>query len=193
MKYGLLRMGERMPRETIAEGMKSFVDYVEDKQHVMSDYDGGQLMFNVLIGDKALLWSAHLGGYQGILESIQPKPDVLIQAIAGRANLNDRPFDGSAAEFAVKTSQWLGEPEKVIWCLHDDSPIKPSRVNTAPATDLIHQETRSIKKQDPSRNKIHQETRSIKKQDPRLLASRLQRSILYLAETLCMYKKTWLR
>ncbi|TKX20395.1 hypothetical protein C1H76_7431 [Elsinoe australis] len=143
MKYGLLRVGQHMPRETMAQGMQSFVEYVEDKRNAMSYYDGGQLMYNFLIGDKALLWSAHLGGYRGILESIQPKPNVLVQAIAGRANLNGRPFDGSAAEFAVKTSQWLGEPEKVIWCLHDDSPIKPLRVNTTPATDLVQQETRS--------------------------------------------------
>jgi hypothetical protein len=89
------------------------------------------------------MWSGHLGGYDGILKTVQPKPNVLIQAIAGRANLNGRPFDGSAAQFAVQVCQWLGEPEKVIWCLHDDAPIKPWTVNVQPATDLVQEQTRT--------------------------------------------------
>jgi hypothetical protein len=41
--------------------------------------------------------------------------------IAGRANLNGRPFEGSAAQFAVEQVKWLGTPSRVIWCLHDQS------------------------------------------------------------------------
>ncbi|KAK5688093.1 hypothetical protein LTS10_000071 [Elasticomyces elasticus] len=144
MKHGLLRMGDLMPRNAMNDGMRSFVDYVADtRRHRFSNFDGGQLAFNFLIDDKALLWNAHLGGYEGILRSLEPKPDVLIQAIAGRANLNGRPFDGSAAEFAVDVCKWLGEPSKVIWCLHDDSPIKPFRVDVEPATDLVQERTSS--------------------------------------------------
>lgn len=77
------------------------------------------------------------------MKTVAPKPDVAIMAIAGRGNLNGRPFDGSAAEFATNELKWLGEPEKVIWCLHDDSPITPKRIDTKAATEMVHKETRS--------------------------------------------------
>lgn len=108
MKYGLLRLDELVPVEKQSEGQRSFIEYAKDrKRNVFSHCDGGQLMFNFLIGDKALLWSAHLGGYESILKDLNPKPEVAILGIAGRANLNGKPFDGSAAEFAVKEIQWL--------------------------------------------------------------------------------------
>lgn len=69
--------------------------------------------------------------------------DVLILAIAGRANIDGRPYDGSAAEAATDIVKWLGEPEKVIWCLHDDAPIKPWRVDTTAATEMVEQSTRT--------------------------------------------------
>ena len=146
MKYGLLKIGDHMPREAMDEGLRSFVEYIEGPaaRRCMSHFDGGQLMFNFLLGeDKTLMWSAHLGAYEGILKTVEPKPNVLIQAIAGRANFNGRPFDGSAAQFAVEISKWLGEPEKVIWCLHDDAPIKPWSVDVGPATRRLEDETRS--------------------------------------------------
>lgn len=64
-------------------------------------------------------------------------------AIAGRGNLDGRPFDGSAAEFAVKAIQWFGEPDKVIWCLHDEGPLKPFRIDTRAAEELVHKKTKS--------------------------------------------------
>lgn len=125
MKHFLLKIGEVLPPEKLTDGHRSFIEYVDDKKNVFSASDGGQLMFNFVIGDgkekKALLWSAHLGGYEGVLRDLRPKPDVAIMAIAGRANLNGRPFDGSAAEFAAMKVGWLGQPSKVIWCLHDEA------------------------------------------------------------------------
>ncbi|KAI8220329.1 hypothetical protein K4K54_008668 [Colletotrichum sp. SAR 10_86] len=131
MKYGLLKIGDHIPRDAMDSGMRSFVDYVNGPARgCMSHFDGGQLMYNFLFGEgKTLLWNGHLGAYDGILKTVQPQPDVLIQAIAGRANLNGRPFDGSAAQFAVQVSKLLGEPKKVIWCLHDEAPIKPWTVD----------------------------------------------------------------
>ncbi|KAJ0384006.1 hypothetical protein COL922a_009267 [Colletotrichum nupharicola] len=81
----------------------AMADYMEDRdRHVFSNYDGGQLAYNFLIGPgKTLFWNGHLGGYEGILKAIEPAPDVAILAIAGRANLNGRPYNGSAASFAV--------------------------------------------------------------------------------------------
>lgn len=63
--------------------------------------------------------------------------------MAGRANFNGRPYDGSAAEAATAICRMLGEPEKVIWCLHDEAPIKPWRIDTAAATEMVEKETKS--------------------------------------------------
>ncbi|KAF6832008.1 beta-lactamase domain protein [Colletotrichum plurivorum] len=145
MKYGLLRMGESIPPGELDAGMRSMVEYVSDrKRHVFSEYDGGQLAFNFLIGPgRTLFWNGHLGGYEGILKSIEPAPDVAILGIAGRANLNGRPYDGSAASFAVEQIRWLSQPGKVYWCLHDEAPIRPFRVDTAAATAMVHAKTPS--------------------------------------------------
>ncbi|KAF2823875.1 hypothetical protein CC86DRAFT_408896 [Ophiobolus disseminans] len=67
MKYGLLRLGRIVPPEKLTEGMRSFIDYVDDKRNVFSHCDGGQLMFNIIINGEALLWSAHLGAYEGVI------------------------------------------------------------------------------------------------------------------------------
>lgn len=145
MKYGLLKLGDHMPREAMDAGTRSFVDYINGPNRTcMSNFDGGQLMFNFVLGiDKVVAWNGHLGAYEGIMKTVEPKPNVLIQAIAGRANLNGRPFDGSAAQFAVKISKLLDEPQKVIWCLHDDAPIKPWSVRVEPATKMMEEQTRS--------------------------------------------------
>lgn len=145
MKYGLMRLGEHMPRDAMDTGTKSFVDYIESpRSRPLSHYDGGQLSFNFLLApDRTVFWNGHLGAYDGILRSVNPKPDVLIQAIAGRGNLNGRPFDGSAAEFATMISGLLGEPQRVIWCLHDESPIKPWRVDVRAATEMLEKHTKS--------------------------------------------------
>jgi hypothetical protein len=123
MKYGLLRIGSRIPREKQDPGMQSFVDFVEDRErNVFSHFDGGQLMVNFVLDEQmALLYSSHLGGYEAVMREIHPKPQIAILGIAGRANLNGRPFDGSAAEFALKQTNWLGQPKHIIWCLHDES------------------------------------------------------------------------
>ncbi|KAF5701785.1 hypothetical protein FMUND_13762 [Fusarium mundagurra] len=140
MKYGLLKIGELMPPEKLTPGHRSFIEYVSDrKRNVFSHCDGGQLMYNFVMGEKALLWSAHLGGYEGILKELQPKPDIAIMAIAGRANLNGRPFDGSAAEFAAMKVGWLGNPAKVIWCLHDEACMAPRRIHTGAATKAVEE------------------------------------------------------
>jgi hypothetical protein len=126
------------------EEMKIFVQYMRDRDaNRYSFFDGGQMMYNFVIDGKALLWNGHLGGYEGILESLKPKPDVAILAIAGRANLNGRPFDGSAADFAVQEVQWIGEPAKVIWCLHDRGAINPKFINVKAATERVEKETKS--------------------------------------------------
>ncbi|KAK6216531.1 hypothetical protein QIS74_06645 [Colletotrichum tabaci] len=125
MRYGLFQLDKLVPPEQMNDGMRSLVAYLNDrKKNVMSHCDGGQLMFNFIIGGNGLLWSAHLGAYEGIVSKIEPKPKIAILGIAGRANLDGRPFDGSAAQFALKQIHWLDQPETVIWCLHDERSYK---------------------------------------------------------------------
>lgn len=116
---------------------------IDRERNRYSCFDGGQIMYNFLIGDKTLLWSAHLGGYEGILRDLQPQPDVAILAIAGRPNLNGRPFDGSSAEFIRNKVKWIGEPEKIIWCIHDDFPFIPKYIDTTGAEELVERDTKS--------------------------------------------------
>jgi hypothetical protein len=125
MKYGIFRMKDIIGENNMDEKTTSFTNWIEDKnRNVMSACDGGQLMFNIFLekGGKMvnILFNAHLGAYEGIVRSIQTKPDIAVLGIAGRANLNGRPFDGSAATFATNLVKWMGMPEKVIWCLHDE-------------------------------------------------------------------------
>ena len=60
MKYGLLRIGEHMPRDSMDEGMKSFVDYIDSPtRKPMSHFDGGQVSYNFLARreqDRLLEW-----------------------------------------------------------------------------------------------------------------------------------------
>ncbi|GME56076.1 hypothetical protein K469DRAFT_693043 [Neofusicoccum parvum] len=140
MEYGLLKIGKHVLPEHRDEGLQSFVSWLEDeKRHrgCFSSNDGGQLMYNFLLpepgctdvgatlstgsgGLNVLLWNGHLGGYEGIMRSIKPKPDVAILGAAGIGNKDGRPFDGSAAEFLEEEIKWLDNPERVIWCLHDE-------------------------------------------------------------------------
>ena len=66
---------------------------------------------------------------------------MVVLGIAGRGNLNGRPFDGSAAQFAALQLKWLGMPTKVIWCLHDEALVAPFRVDTTAAKDTVEKET----------------------------------------------------
>lgn len=146
---GLMKIPADSYPPHLPEELRTFLPYMNEREkYKYSFYDGGQLMYNFLLDKEGgagptLLWHGHLGCYDGIMKTIEPKPDVAIIAIAGRGNLNGRPFDGSAAEFAVKEIQWLGEPRKVIWCLHDDGPIVPKRIDTRAATQLVHKDTKS--------------------------------------------------
>ncbi|PLB53996.1 hypothetical protein P170DRAFT_442180 [Aspergillus steynii IBT 23096] len=150
MKYGLFRLKELIPTDAMDEKTSSFVNWMEDKKaNVMSACDGGQLLFHVILGGgdggepRSIVFNAHLGAYEGIVKRIEPKPDIAVLGIAGRANLDGRPFDGSGAEFATELVKWMGEPGEVIWCLHDECLIKPYRVDTTAATAAVEKETRS--------------------------------------------------
>ncbi|KAH6684921.1 hypothetical protein F5X68DRAFT_233356 [Plectosphaerella plurivora] len=145
MKYGLLRMGDLIPKEHRDPGVQSTIEYLDDtERHKYSAFDGGQLAFNFLIAPgKTLFWNAHMGAYEGVIKDLEPKPDVAILALAGRANLDGRPFNGSAAQFIVKMIEWLRQPKTVIWCLHDESSLRPWRVDTAGADELVDSQTAS--------------------------------------------------
>lgn len=122
MRHGLLQIDQLIPKESLNEGMSSFIDYIKDtERNVFSDHDGGQLMYNIRTSpEKSILWNAHLGSYKGIMQELSPKPDIAILGIAGRANASGTPFDGSAAQYATQEVEWLDEPKQIIWCLHDE-------------------------------------------------------------------------
>ncbi|KAJ9419777.1 hypothetical protein QL093DRAFT_2565743 [Fusarium oxysporum] len=142
MQYGLFRMKEVAPEDKMDQGTRAFADYVQDrKKHVMSHCDGGQLMYNFVADGKAILFNTHLGVYEGIVKCLTPKPTVAILGTGGRANLDGRPFQGSAAEFLVKQTQWLGEPAKILFCLHDQNIIRPFTVDITGAKTMVEQET----------------------------------------------------
>lgn len=142
MRYGLMRLHDIVPPEHMDAKTRAFADFMADrKQNLMSSCDGGQLIFNVLIGDKAVLFNSSLGAYEGIMKTVDPKPDVVVLGIPGRGNLNGRPFDGSAAQFALHQVRWLGSPRKTIWCLHDEALLAPYRADTTAATKLVEAET----------------------------------------------------
>ncbi|KAH6842259.1 hypothetical protein B0I37DRAFT_381528 [Chaetomium sp. MPI-CAGE-AT-0009] len=143
LRYGLggLISLPQLPPDT-PDAMKTFVAYLKDHDaHRCSFFDGGQIMYNILIGSKTILWNGHLGAYEGIMAHLRPQPDFAVLAIAGRPNFNGRPFDGSAAEFAVQEINWIGQPPRVVWCLHDQGPLKPFSVDTRAATELVHRNT----------------------------------------------------
>ncbi|KIL89287.1 hypothetical protein FAVG1_07681 [Fusarium avenaceum] len=121
MQFGLFKMKEFVPEGDMDAGTRAFADYVQDrKKHVMSHCDGGQLMYNFVADGKAILFNTHLGVYEGIASCLTPNPTVAIMGAGGRANLNGRPFEGSAAEFLVKQTKWLEEPANIYFCLHDE-------------------------------------------------------------------------
>lgn len=121
MEHGLFRLKEIVPEKDMDAGTKAFAEYVQDrKTHVMSHYDGGQLCYNLVIGDRAILLNTHLGAYEGVMRYLDPKPQIAILGAGGRANHNGRPFVGTAAEFLTKQTKWLGEPAQVFMCLHDE-------------------------------------------------------------------------
>lgn len=147
MTHGLLKLPD-LPQTVLSSmdaDLHSFIDWLQEKgKHQYSGFDGGQLMYHFQIGpSQTLLVNSHLGGYEGILKTLPVRPTVAILGMAGRANLNGRPFDGSAAEFALKETRWIGEPDKVIWCLHDRSPLNPKFMDTTSVDALIEKETKT--------------------------------------------------
>lgn len=139
---GLLKMPQFPPQ--MPDDVKSFFTWMKDRENNRYSYfDGGQIMYNFLFGNKVMLWNGHTGAYDGIMKGLEPKPDIALLAIAGRANLNGRPFDGSAADFVVNEIKWIGEPSRVIWHLHDRGAINPKFMKTEAATEKVHKETKS--------------------------------------------------
>lgn len=47
------------------------------------------------------------------------------------------------AEFLLQEVQWLDQPERVIFALHDQAPIQPFFTNVNKAEELIKERTKS--------------------------------------------------
>jgi hypothetical protein len=145
MKAALGGMIERPASDFAADPMKlEFRRYLADPQNHFSWWDGGQMMYLITIaGEGSLLYSSHTGAYEGVMRDLRPQPDVAILGAAGRPNLNGQPYMGTVAEFLTREVEWLGNPKKVIWCLHDDAPILPKYVDTTAATKMVQDRTLS--------------------------------------------------
>lgn len=99
------------------------------------------------LDERVVLWNGHMGAYEGkfwsssyflictagtemkadgdvivtgIMKTVHPQPQIAILGAAGEVNLNGRPYKGTAAEFLRSEVEWLGHPERVMWCLHDE-------------------------------------------------------------------------
>ncbi|KAF2099690.1 hypothetical protein NA57DRAFT_75194 [Rhizodiscina lignyota] len=147
MKHMFVDGAQKMSPEDLAKvppNMKPIIEFLRDTdKNKYSHFDGGQLAFNFLLGDKTLFWNSLLGGYEGVFKEIQPQPDIAIMGIAGRGNINGRPFDGSAAQCGTNIVRWIGEPKTMVWCLHDEMPFEPKRTITTAATEMVERETKS--------------------------------------------------
>lgn len=89
MKHRLFHLGDILPDEHRNEKTLAFAEYLSEqsgKEHIMPACDGGQLMFNVIISDKAVLFNGQLEGYEGLFRTIVPQPDVAVLSIVGRGN-----------------------------------------------------------------------------------------------------------
>lgn len=155
MYHGLIKMSDLVSESDRADPhIQSLLSWLETHSELthgcLSACDGGNLMYNILVptstGDKTLLWNAQLGYYPGILSALDPKPDFAILSVAGQGNLNGRPVSHSPADFVVQELKVLGEPERVMWCLCDELPIKPFRSLTTGrdgVTEKVGRETQS--------------------------------------------------
>jgi hypothetical protein len=83
------------------------------------------------------------GAYTGILSDLEPKPDLAILAIAGQPCVNGAGFSGTVSEFIVDSIHRLDEPKKVVWALHDKSPIPPYYIDTSALDEAVQKQTRS--------------------------------------------------
>ncbi|KAK7935362.1 hypothetical protein PG985_000857 [Apiospora marii] len=111
-------------------GVTIFLDTWLDKPDVMPGY---LAVDDVTEADYISISHAHFDHLPGADRGVAAGGE----ADAGRANLNGRPFDGSAAEFASRQVEWLGKPSQVIWCLHDETCIPPWRIDTSAATATV--------------------------------------------------------
>ena len=89
--------------------LQAMQQYLADPTHVYSFFDGGQLMFNFeLPGEGTVLFSSHLGGYERMLQSLTPRPDVAILGIAGQVRRSSLAVADVAGERQRRAVQGLG-------------------------------------------------------------------------------------
>jgi len=107
--------------------------------------DGGALVFLFETPDGSLLFQDTSGHWGPILRSLSP--DVAILAVAGRANVDGEPVQGSLAEFVADEARTLGA-RRVVLAHHDDwlpgfssapdvAPIRAAFADRAPDVQLL--------------------------------------------------------
>jgi L-ascorbate metabolism protein UlaG (beta-lactamase superfamily) len=97
--------------------------------------DGGALVFVLETSEGTLLFQDSIGAWSGVLA--RESPDVAILAVAGRANRDGEPVQGTTAGFVAEEAAALGA-RTVIPCHHDDwLPGFSRRIDTAPIRAAI--------------------------------------------------------
>lgn len=79
--------------------------------------DGGALVYLIETPEGSLLFQDTSGHWSGIMRDL--RPDVAILAVAGRANIDGEPIQGTLAQFIGKQVDLL-RPQKVLFCHHDN-------------------------------------------------------------------------
>ncbi|KAG7527530.1 hypothetical protein FFLO_06845 [Filobasidium floriforme] len=131
---------DRLP----SDQFRSFKRYIAKNQGRFSLWDGGCMMYNIHVpGQGTIFFNAHCGAYMGLLNDIHPRPDVAILAAAGQPCVNGDGYTGTANEFVLDCLERLGQPRKVAWCLHDQSPLPPQRIDTSTLEERVGRETKT--------------------------------------------------
>jgi L-ascorbate metabolism protein UlaG (beta-lactamase superfamily) len=91
-------------------------DYVGEALSRVSLADGGQLNYLLRSPEGSILISASAGYWSGIMRDL--RPDVAVLSIAGRANLDGEPYQGSMTQFVAGEVEAL-QPQRVVFCHHD--------------------------------------------------------------------------
>lgn len=79
--------------------------------------DGGALVYVIETPDGSVLFQDTSGHWSGVLGGL--RPDVAILAVAGRANVDGEPVQGSLARFTARQVELL-RPRRVVFAHHDD-------------------------------------------------------------------------
>ena len=109
--------------------------------------DGGVLLYLIETPDGSVLFQDTSGHWSGVMADL--RPDVAILAVAGRANIDGEPIQGSLAQFTAAQVEML-RPRKVLFGHHDNwLPGFSIPTDTAPILAEIEQVSPQVEVLEP--------------------------------------------